>query len=66
MGPRMCICVPAITPILRVDGALRALDDRPRLTVERVAEIGEAMMDARQRASSRMNIRSICPVGFKG
>ncbi len=53
-------------PILRVDGALRALDDRPRLTVERVAEIGEAMMDARQRALFARDQQVDLSRGFKG
>ncbi len=53
-------------PILRVDGALRALDDRPRLTVERVAEIGEAMMDARQRAVFAHEHQVDLSRGFKG
>ncbi|MHB1672225.1 MAG: type IV pilus twitching motility protein PilT [Acidiferrobacter sp.] len=53
-------------PVLRVDGVLRALDDRPRLTVERVAEIGEAMMDARQRALFARDQQVDMSRGFKG
>ncbi len=53
-------------PILRVDGVLRALDDRPRLTVERVAEIGEAIMDARQRTLFARDRQVDLSRGFKG
>ncbi len=53
-------------PIVRVDGVLRALDDQARLTVERVAEIGEAMMDTRQRMIFERDHQVDLSRGFRG
>lgn len=53
-------------PILRIDGVLRALDHMPRLTVERVAQIGDALMDARQRSLFERDHQVDLSRGFKG
>lgn len=53
-------------PVLRIDGVLRALDQTPRLTIERVAEVGEALMDARQRALFARDHQVDLSRGFKG
>ncbi len=53
-------------PILRIDGVLRALDQVPRLTVERVTQIGEALMDARQLALFERDHQVDLSRGFKG
>ncbi len=53
-------------PILRIDGVLRALDDGPRLGVEWVAQVGDAMMDARQRALFARDHQVDLSRGFKG
>ncbi|MHB8254847.1 MAG: type IV pilus twitching motility protein PilT [Acidiferrobacter sp.] len=53
-------------PVLRIDGVLRAMDQIPRLSVERVAEIGMAMMDARQLALFERDHQVDLSRGFKG
>ena len=53
-------------PVLRIDGVLRALDQIPRLTVEQAAQVGEALMDARQRALFERDHQVDLSRGFKG
>ncbi|HUW98326.1 MAG TPA: PilT/PilU family type 4a pilus ATPase [Acidiferrobacter sp.] len=53
-------------PVLRIDGTLRALDQMDRLTVERVAQIGEALMDARQLEIFQRDHQVDLSRGFKG
>jgi len=53
-------------PVLRIDGALRALDQMPRLSVERIAQIGESLMDARQLALFQRDHQVDLSRGFKG
>lgn len=53
-------------PVLRIDGVLRALDQVPRLTAERVAQIGEALMDARQLMLFERDHQVDLSRGFKG
>ncbi|MDA8361020.1 MAG: PilT/PilU family type 4a pilus ATPase [Gammaproteobacteria bacterium] len=53
-------------PIVRVDGALRALDQFPRLTAEAVEQIARAMMTPRQLAMLERDRQVDLSRGFKG
>jgi len=53
-------------PVLRIDGALRALDQMPRLSTERVAEIAAAIMNPRQREVFARDRQVDLSYGFKG
>ncbi len=53
-------------PIVRIDGALRALDQFPRLTAEAVEQIGRAMMTPRQLALLERDRQVDLSRGFKG
>lgn len=53
-------------PVLRVDGVLRALEQFPRLSVEAVEQVGNTLMNARQRGVLERERQVDLSRGFKG